>query len=183
MSQAPCLTVAWGKGLGLKWSPARCGFEDVGTKQSVPVNSEDDIFRIAAMPLTPPERRTILPVFEKGESGRPLPMTRDEVRSFVAKCSWVDTRSGGELHQYTFRTEFDELEFLRMAEFIRQYGYDGMYHGMLWRYLDFDGLFYFTCGAGLRTTSVLNRKPMTEPERGWQKNPKVWVDNTKDTAV
>jgi hypothetical protein len=170
------------KGLGLKWSPARCGFENVESKRPVPVNSEEDIFKIVRLPVTPPERRTILPVFERRESGRPLPMTREEVRAFVAKCSWVDTRSGGELHQYTFRTGFDELEFLRVAEFIRQYGYDGMYHGMLWRYLDLDGLFYFTCGAGLRTTYVLNRKPMTEPERPWQKNPKVWVENSTDPA-
>jgi len=171
------------KGLGLKWVPARCGFEDLESKRPVPVNSEEDIFKIVRLPVTPPERRTILPVFERRGSGRPLPMTREEVRAFVAKCSWVDTRNGGELHQYTFRTGFDELEFLRVAEFIRQYGYDGMYHGILWRYLDLDGLFYFTCGAGLRTTYVLNRKPMTEPERPWQRNPKVWVENFTDPAV
>ena len=171
------------KGLGLKWVPARCGFENLETNRPLPVNSEEDIFRVVKLPVTPPARRAILPVFEKGESGRPLPMTREEVRAFVAKCSWVDTRCGGELHQYTFRTGFDELEFLRVAEFVRQYGYDGMYLGKLWRYLDLDGLFYFTYGAGLRTTTILNRKPMTEPERPWVKNPKVWVDNFKDPAV
>jgi hypothetical protein len=171
------------KGLGLKWVPARCGFENVKSKLPVSVDSEDDIFKIVKMPVTPPERRAILPVFERKASGRPLPMTREEVRAYVAKCNWVDTRNGGELHQYTFRTGFDELEFLRVAEFIRQYGYDGIYHGVLWRYLDLDGLFYFTCGAGLRITYVLNRKRMTEPERPWQKNPKVWVENFKDPSV
>jgi hypothetical protein len=165
------------KGLGLKWVPARFGLENVETKRLVSINSEEEIFRIIGLPVTPPEGRTILPVFKRRESGRRLPMTKEEVKAFVAKCSWVDTRCGGELHQYTFRTGFDELEFLRVAEFIRQYGYDGMYLGKLWRYLDLDGLFYFTCGAELRTTSILNRKPMTEPERAWQINPKVWVDN------
>jgi len=171
------------KGLGLKWIPERCGFENVKTNSPMPLNSEEEIFKTVRLPITPPERRRILPLFEKRESGRPLPMTRDEVRAFVGKCSWVDTRNGGELHQYTFRSGFDELEFLRVAEFIRQYGYDGIYHGMLWRYLDLDGLFYFTCGAGLRATYVLNRKRMMEPERPWQKNPKVWVENPKDPVV
>ena len=171
------------KGLGLKWVPARCGFERLESKQPVAVHSEEAIFGIVKLPLTPPEHRTILPVFVSHASGRPLPMSREELRAFVTSCSWVDTRCGGELHQYTFRTGFDELEFLRVAEFIRQYGYDGMYYGKLWRYLDLDELFYFTNGAAMRVTCVLNRKPMTEPERPWTQNPKPWVENFADPTV
>ena len=111
-------------------------------------------------------------IFDRNKSELPHPMSVDDVKQWVSSVPWTDTMCGGEYHQFTFRTSVCERKFLRMAEFIRSHGYDGdKYYNVPYRYLDFEGFFYFTCGEVLQTTWILNRKPL----RG--REPRLWCRN------
>lgn len=169
------------KNLGLKWVPRRGGFEAaVDPRIFMRIEDERDIFKIARLPYVAPENRGGMLYFPKAATEFALPMTLAEVRRFAHKRVWVDTWCGGEYHQYTFRTAGDEMEFLRMAHMTREYGYNGMYYGRKWRYLDLDGYQYFDCGGGLRSTGVINRKELRCKEHPWKKNPVPWVDDPPD---
>ncbi|MEI6491144.1 MAG: hypothetical protein WCO94_01250 [Verrucomicrobiota bacterium] len=163
------------KNMGMKWLPARGGFEILETGKVRRVASEEEVFEITKLPYAAPEERNTGPIFSMVQSGLPLPMTRDDLRAWVNSVPWTDTMCGGEAHQFTFRTSVDEREFIRVSEMIREFGYDGRYHRMKWRYLDLDGMFYFSCGGMHETTYVLNRKRLLQPETVWARNPEPWV--------
>ena len=162
------------KCLGLTWSPQRGGFVDRKTGILTLVKSEEQIYKKVKLPYAPVEDRFHIPEFEHTKSGREVPMSEEEVRAWVRDQSWVDTWNGGDYHQYTFRTSRDELEFLRVAETIRILGYDGERHRKKYRYLDLDGYFIFDNGNNFETSSVLNRKKLTQPPTPWRLNPVPW---------
>ena len=167
------------KNLGLKWVPARGGFEDLKTGEVRLATNEKEIFEIARLPFVPLEKRCFEPVFAMKKSGLPPNLTKEQLRAWAAAVSWTDTKCGGEAHQYTFRKARDEQSFVHVAEYIREYGYDGKYLRKKWRYLDLDDHFYFTCGAPLETTSLINRKRLRQPETPWMRNPVPWVSLTQ----
>jgi hypothetical protein len=163
------------KNMGMKWSPSRGGFEDSKTGKMTFPKSEEEVFEIARLPYMPLARRNEVPVFTMAKSGLPPILTKQELREWAASVPWTDTTCGGEFHQYSFRTAGDERKFVHIAECIREFGYDGMYLRKKWRYLDLDGLFYFTCGATIETTTLINRKRLLQPETPWTKNPHPWI--------
>ena len=163
------------KNMGMKWLPARGGFEILETGRLHRVTSEEDVFDMTKLPYAAPKERNKGPVFSMVQSGLPLPMTRADLRAWANSVPWTDTMCGGEAHQYTFRTSVDEREFIWVSEMIREYGYDGMYLRRKWRYLDLDGMFYFSCGGVHEMTYILNRKKLLQPETPWAINPEPWV--------
>lgn len=119
-------------------------------------------------------------------------MTKDEFGSWVASARWVDTKSGGEWHHYSYRRSGspDEMEFLRVVGMIRNYGYDGHKYGGKWRYLDFENYSYFTNGCDPFIMSLINRKNYESAEheiRPWNGNPDlsryVYIDSRHSESV
>lgn len=167
------------KNMGMKWVPARGGFEDLKTGKVRVMTSEEEIFQTARLPYVPPEKRNQWPVFAMKASGLPPILTKEQMRAWAAYVLWTDTTCGGELHQYTFRKAGDEQAFVHVAEYIREFGYDGKYLRKKWRYLDLDNHFYFTCGTSMETTSLINRKRLQQPETPWARNPVPWIPLTQ----
>jgi len=163
------------KNMGMKWVPARGGFEDLKTGKVRIVAREEEVFEIAKLPYIPPEKRNRWPVFELKESGMPPILTKEQMRAWAESVAWTDTTCGGELHQYTFRKAGEDRAFVHVAECTRVLGYDGTYLRKKWRYLDLDGLCYFTCGTTIETTSLINRKRLQQPETPWAKNRVPWT--------
>ena len=105
-----------------------------------------------------------------------LPMPLDDIRRFRDSCRWVETRCGGELHEFSLRVLCgDDKTFVRFVETIREYGYDGRYLGKAYRYLDVDGLQYFTQGYDMRVTELINRKKSPRAAVKWEQNPVRFV--------
>lgn len=168
------------RNLGLRWHAEAGGFvSSADGRMAHAVTDERQVFDVASLPYMEPSERHTWPFYPDNCSGRPLPMTPQEVGAWVKSAGWVDSRCGGEYHQFSFRRTGspDETEFLRVCEMIRDYGYDGFYHGTKWRYLDFEGHFYFTCGSDLNITQLINRKRLRHPARPWTKNPtRIFAD-------
>lgn len=62
-------------------------------------------------------------------------------------------------HEYTVRDwDPDEASFERFAALIRQHGWVGVAFGREWTYLDVGRHTYWTMGAPLPETTVINRK-------------------------
>ena len=167
------------KNMGMKWVPARGGFEVLKTGEMRIAGSEEEVFEIARLPYVPPEKRNQWVVFGMSESGMPPILTKEQMRAWAASVSWTDTNCGGELHQYTFRKAGDEQAFVHVAESIRELGHDGTYLRKKWRYLDLAPYFYFTCGTAMETTSLINRKKLQQPETPWARNPVPWIPFTQ----
>lgn len=163
------------KNQGMKWTPAKGGFEELKTGKVRIAASEEEVFEIVRLPYMPPENRNQVPVFAMAESGLPPSLTKEEMREWVASVPWTDTTCGGELHQYSFRTSGDERTFVHVVECVREYGYDGKYLRKKWRYLDLDEYFYFSCGGSIETTTLINRKKLRQEETPWVKNPEPWI--------
>jgi len=101
--------------------------------------------------------------------GTPQPdeqMTEAErilLRTFIAARRWQFASTMPENpHWYSVRKwcpegEADFEEFVRL---LREYGDDEIFEGRPYRYLDFEGFHYWTMGAPIPETTVINRKPL-----------------------
>jgi hypothetical protein len=88
----------------------------------------------------------------------------DGFASFVAGAAWTYARTMPETpHEYTLRRQHDELTFERAVAYVRAAGYDARWKGRRNRYLEHDGWRYWTLGAPLAATVVLNRARVDEP--------------------
>jgi hypothetical protein len=163
------------KARGYVWVPEAGMFRSKTGAAPVLIHSEDDVFTFTRIPYLPVEMRGGDPVFEMEVSGRTLPMRMDEARRLISESHWVDTKCGGEWHQYTLRPLApDERNFVHLVETIRTHGYDGYYLGKAYRYLDLDGWMYFTQGYEMRVTFLINRKKLRSMDKSWRYNPKAF---------
>jgi len=95
---------------------------------------------------------------EDAALGLPSAWTLDDARRFVAGARWVFAKTMPDApHWYTLRAKGDGRSFEAMVLFIRSYGYDGRYGGAAYRYLDLGGWTYWTMGAPLAETMLINR--------------------------
>ena len=87
------------------------------------------------------------------------PMTLEELRAFIAGHAWRRASTMPHIpHEYTLRAKADdEAAFLRFVVHIRQHGYRGRFGKTTYTYLDVDGYQYWTMGAPLATTILINR--------------------------
>ena len=92
------------------------------------------------------------------------PMTDDEIRRFIANSRWRFAKSMPEMpHEYTRRADAsDDAEFCRFVMHIRQAGYKGKFGKTTYKYLDVDGWQYWTMGAPLNKTILINRATLNE---------------------
>ena len=87
--------------------------------------------------------------------------TLDNVISFIKKNKWVFAKTMPKTpHEYVNRkilTPVMQTEFDEFVKYIRQYGERAKYWGKEYVYLHIDGYYYWTMGAPLEETYILNR--------------------------
>jgi len=96
---------------------------------------------------------------EKSKPARPPAMTEEEVRAFIAESSWQFAKRMPQMpHEYTLRRNAkDEAAFEHFVMNIRHHGYREKFGKTWYRYLDMDGWKYWTMGAPLPKTILINR--------------------------
>lgn len=86
-------------------------------------------------------------------------MSEANLRRFIATSKWkfaVTMRDTP--HEYTLRRETqDEAGFEQFVMYIRHHGYQQTFGGVAYTYLDIDGWQYWTMGAPLEETILINR--------------------------
>jgi hypothetical protein len=60
-------------------------------------------------------------------------------------------------HEYIVRKNVDEILFVQLVEHIRKYGYECRFYRMSSTYFDHDGMTYWTMGAPIGETTIINR--------------------------
>jgi len=85
----------------------------------------------------------------------PLP---DSLREFVNASKWTFAKTMSDWpHEYIVRGRVDEDLFVELVQFVRANGYKGKFYNMPITYFDDGGLVYWTMGAPLEETTILNR--------------------------
>jgi hypothetical protein len=86
-------------------------------------------------------------------------MTIDELREFVRTSLWTFARTMPQIpHEYTLRAKApDERLFERVVLYIQQVGYKAIFGSATYTYLDIDDWKYWTMGAPLEHTTLINR--------------------------
>jgi hypothetical protein len=85
---------------------------------------------------------------------------REFVGRLIEKSNWHFAKTMPQNpHYYMLRKECpQDDDFVRFVEIIRQYGYRYQYGGYWYIKLDVDEWFYWTMGAPLEETILINRK-------------------------
>jgi hypothetical protein len=85
------------------------------------------------------------------------PLT-DELREFVASSKWIFAKTMPEWpHEYLVRGRVDEELFVKLVRHTRANGLEGPFYDRKFIYYEEDGLLYWTMGASLEETTIVNR--------------------------
>jgi len=86
----------------------------------------------------------------------PLP---GSLRSFVNSCDWTFAKTYAKTwpHEYIVRDRVDEGLFVSLVRHIREHGYRGWFYRKPITYFDEYGMVYWTMGAPIEETTVVNR--------------------------
>ncbi len=89
------------------------------------------------------------------------------VRRLLLAQRWIFARTMPENpHEYTLRREWEsDADFVWVVEQIRAHGYDDIFQRRTYRALNIDGHKYWTRGAPVSKTILINRKPRLESGR------------------
>jgi len=81
-----------------------------------------------------------------------------ELREFVNNEEWTYAKTMPMWpHEYLVRERVDENLFVQLVQHIRSHGYQGSFYQKKMTYYDEDGLVYWTMGAALNETIIINR--------------------------
>ena len=82
-----------------------------------------------------------------------------ELREFVDRETWTYAKTMPKWpHEYLVRERVgDEGLFVKLIEHIRSRGYEGTFYSRKITYYDEDGLTYWTMGAPVEETIIINR--------------------------
>ncbi len=85
----------------------------------------------------------------------------DEIREFINNTQWTFAKTYAATwpHHYIVRDRVDEKLFVSTVQHIRRFGYEGQFYKMKITYFDEDGLVYWTMGAPIEETTIINRCP------------------------
>lgn len=85
-------------------------------------------------------------------------MTEKDIKEYIEKVKWQTAKDGS--HQYTVRKWAPELvgTFEKFVMHIRNNGYDGYFFKTKYKYFDMDGFKYWSMGAPLNITIIINRQ-------------------------
>jgi hypothetical protein len=80
------------------------------------------------------------------------------LRDFVNTSKWIYAKTMPDWpHEYIVRKNVDENLFMQLVQYIRTNGYEGKFFSKNITYYDYRGLVYWTMGAPLKETIVVNR--------------------------
>jgi len=91
----------------------------------------------------------------------------DEIVNFIETEKWIFAKTYADTwpHEYIVRERVDEHLFLKMVEHIRQFGYEGKFYSKTMVYFDHNGFIYWTMGAPIEETIIINR---TQKENSYE---------------
>ena len=82
----------------------------------------------------------------------------DALREFVDSAQWTFAKTMPEWpHEYIVRERVDEELFVKLVGHIRANGYEGKFYRRSFTYYDDGGLVYWTMGAPVEETIIINR--------------------------
>jgi len=99
----------------------------------------------------------------------PAPDALAFMRQFIAARRWkfAETYAKTAPHEYTVRGwrpgPRDQADFERFVTLVRERGRDAPWGRRVHRYLEVDGFKYWTMGAPVGKTTVINREPLAGP--------------------
>jgi hypothetical protein len=81
------------------------------------------------------------------------------LRKFVVSSKWTFAKTYACTwpHEYIVRDRVDEGLFVRLVRHIRTHGYKGVFYRKTITYFDEDGIVYWTMGAPIKETTIVNR--------------------------
>ena len=83
----------------------------------------------------------------------------DKIKEFINNTQWIFAKTYADTwpHHYIVRDRVDEKLFLETVRHIRRFGYEGRFYKKKITYFDEDGLVYWTMGAPVEETTIINR--------------------------
>ena len=82
----------------------------------------------------------------------------DEIINFIETEKWTYAKTMPKWpHEYLVRERVDERLFLQTVEHIRNFGNEGKFYSKTITYFEDDGLLYWTMGAPIEETTIINR--------------------------
>jgi hypothetical protein len=80
------------------------------------------------------------------------------LREFIKFTHWTYAKTMPKWpHEYIVRERVDEQLFIDLVAHIRAYGYTGKFYKKEIVYFEEDGLIYWTMGAPIEQTTIINR--------------------------
>ena len=85
----------------------------------------------------------------------------DALRAFVDQEAWTFAKTYAATwpHEYLVRDRVDEDLFAQLVGHIREHGYQGHFYRKPITYFDESGMTYWTMGAPIEETTIINRCP------------------------
>ena len=81
-----------------------------------------------------------------------------ELMAFVNEQKWVFAKTMAKWpHEYIVRERVDDELFEQLVRHIRTHGYKGKFYQKTLIYYDEGGMMYWTMGAPLKETTIINR--------------------------
>ena len=83
----------------------------------------------------------------------------EELKKFINNSQWIFAKTYAATwpHHYIVRDRVDENLFVKMVQHIRHFGYEGRFYNMKITYFDEAGYVYWTMGAPIEETTIINR--------------------------
>ena len=90
----------------------------------------------------------------------------DDIVNFIEAEKWTFAKTMPEWpHEYIVRERVDEQLFMKIVEHIREFGYEGNFYSKTIVYFDHNGFTYWTMGAPIEETIIINR---TQKENSYE---------------
>jgi hypothetical protein len=82
-----------------------------------------------------------------------------ELKDFIENSSWTFAKIYAETwpHYYIVRDRVDVDLFIKLVKHIRQFGDEGPFYNKKYIYFEEDGYVYWTMGASIEETTIINR--------------------------
>jgi hypothetical protein len=90
-------------------------------------------------------------------------VTPKAAEHFIAQAPWRFAKTmPDQPHEYTMRGEMADEDFDWFVRYIRECGYRDKYGGRYYTYLEVDGWRYWTMGAPVDATTIINRAELRQ---------------------